>query len=136
MRMAGAASPAQVAARGDRTRLMAMCGDRQPPHLHAHDLDLVFRAPVCGEKVRRVRLVRRIKIALPKVVGLHQVEIAIQDEIALARHGPAPVQVAGTVRDLRIPGKRRSANCRHSESEMPWILTLNRPSGSTAEAVN
>jgi len=62
--------------------------NRQPLHLHADDFDFLLRAPVRGKKVRRVRFVRPLEIALPKIERLHQVEVAVQDEIALARHAP------------------------------------------------
>ena len=81
--------------------------DRQPLHLHADDFDLLLRAPVRGEKVRRVRFVRPLKIALPKVVRLHQVEVAVQDEIALARHSPILFCVSSGWHDAEFARRRQ-----------------------------
>jgi hypothetical protein len=89
--------------------------DRQPLHLHTNDFDLLLRASVRGEKVRRVRFVRPLEIALPKIVGLHQVEVAVQNEIALARHAPILSRVSSRLHDAEFARGRqqRSAqsNC-------------------------
>ena len=68
--------------------------DRQPLHLHAHDrvgVGLVFCGLVqlfllTAEKARRVCPVGAVEPALPKVTGLHHVEIAIEDQKAVACH--------------------------------------------------
>ena len=89
--------------------------DRQPLHLHTDDFDFLLWAPVRGEKVRRVRFVRPREIALPKVVRLHQVEVAVQDEIALARHAPTLCCVSFGLHDAEFARRRqpRSAHSNH-----------------------
>ena len=94
MRVAGAAAAAQFAA-GDRGALLHVVRrDRQPLHLHAHDrvgVGLVFRARgerllLAAEEARRVGLMRADEIARPQIVGLHHVQVAVEDQIAFACH--------------------------------------------------
>ena len=89
---------------------MAVRRDCQPLHLHTDDFNFLLWAPVRGEKVRRVRFVRPLEIALPKVIRLHQVEVAVQDEIALARHAPILSYVSSGSHDAEF------ARCRQQRS--------------------
>ena len=64
--------------------------------LHLHSLDDVGVALVLGiagkflllraEKTRRVRPIRLVEIAGPEIIGLHHVEVAVEDQITFACH--------------------------------------------------
>ena len=98
MRVAGAAAAAQLAARDGGAGLPGMRRDREPLDLHAHDVvgvALVVLAVVelrlmRTEEARRVLPIRFVEIARPQIVGLHHVEIAVHDQIAVACHGVPP----------------------------------------------
>ena len=99
MRVAGAAAAAQFAARNSGPGLHVMRRDRQPLHLHAHDrigVGLVFlarrqRLLLAAEEARRVGPIGFAQIARPQIVGLHHVQVAVEDQVAVACHVVSPL---------------------------------------------
>jgi hypothetical protein len=81
-----------------------MRGDRQALYVHPHDrvgAGLVFlafleRRLLPAKELRRVLVVGRVEIAGPQIAGLHHVQIAVEDQIAVLRH----VALPGCVREL------------------------------------
>jgi hypothetical protein len=66
----------------------------KPLHLHSlDDVGVVLILGIVGEflvlrteETRRIRPVRLVEIAGPEIIGLHHVEIAVEDQITLACH--------------------------------------------------
>ena len=119
MRVAGAAAAAQFAAGNRGSALHVVRRDREALHLHPHDrvgIRLVFLALGEGlllpaEKARRVGLMRAVEIARPQIAGLHHVQVAVEDQIAVACHRSPPVWVARKSIADGGGGRGAFANC-------------------------
>src|SRR5262249_1654802 len=113
VRMPRAAPPTQLAAGRGGARRLAVRGNRQPRDLHPHDgvrVALVLRVGgerslLTPEELRRVRTMRPLGVTRPQVVRLHHVKVAVEDQIAVARHSPPPVAEDTT----ESPGRRAAA---------------------------
>jgi hypothetical protein len=98
MRVPRPAAPAQFAARDGRALLVGVRRDRQPLHVHAHDrvgIGFVFLGflelrLLPAKELRRVLVVGRVEIAGPQIARLHHVQIAVEDQIAVACHVTPP----------------------------------------------
>ena len=121
MRMPRPAAAAQLAARHGRALLHVVRRDRQTLHLHAHDrvgVALVLAAlrkklPLPAEKPRRVRPMRPIEVARPEVVGLHHVQIAVENQKTIACH------CRFLLSELSCPPRRGFCpKCRHRSSAL------------------
>src|SRR5262249_30543508 len=112
VRMPRATAAAQLATGRGGARRLAVRGNRKPRDFHPHDgigvalvlRGLVERSLLAAEEPRQVRPMRAFHVAGPEVVGLHHVQVAVEDQIAIARHvtPPARAQVIANVALLDV----------------------------------